>query len=363
MDQISTTSSARRPLLPTPTDEATSYDGDTSLIRPQRVPTQDRDQDAEPIVSAARQTQLEKLLNLRIRNRRMNEFYSAWSDNSEDEDNREHNVAFRWSSKLPSIFQYDGIPEASAIYLYNVGEGFFITGSVYFSTALLHLGDQVAGCNDLDLDDDEDCDLKIWGLLKPSSLTATCAIIVSLGSSLAMPLIGAIIDHTRHRKSVGKWAAYSIIICNAISIAIFEETFELMVVLFLLTGFCFAILACASNAYLPDFKMNHEEMGRFSASFYTIRFTVMVFCLLLITALSMLFSTGDVGTARIGQIIVVSALLLTWVYSWEYLFKSRPKLHDVPEGDSLLTVRRITVCTKLESLSQRASNNLSFDHV
>ena len=224
MDQISTTSSARRPLLPTPTDEATSYDGDTSLIRPQRVPTQDRDQDAEPIVSAARQTQLEKLLNLRIRNRRMNEFYSAWSDNSEDEDNREHNVAFRWSSKLPSIFQYDGIPEASAIYLYNVGEGFFITGSVYFSTALLHLGDQVAGCNDLDLDDDEDCDLKIWGLLKPSSLTATCAIIVSLGSSLAMPLIGAIIDHTRHRKSVGKWAAYSIIICNAISIAIFEET-------------------------------------------------------------------------------------------------------------------------------------------
>lgn len=83
--------------------------------------------------------------------------------------------------KLPNIFKYKNKPEASAYLLFAVGQGIIAGCAVYFSEGILILADDVAGCTD----DDDECEEKVWGLLKPTSMISTIASIVALGGSVS----------------------------------------------------------------------------------------------------------------------------------------------------------------------------------
>ena len=97
-------------------------------------------------------------------------------------DAEEYEAMKRIVDKLPSMFRYQDMPEASAYLVFAIGQGIVAGSAIYFSEGIITLAGDVAGCTD----DDDDCEEKVWGLLKPTSLISTIAAIVAFGGSVSV---------------------------------------------------------------------------------------------------------------------------------------------------------------------------------
>ena len=252
------------------------------------------------------------------------------------ENNAEVELAHEMSTKINYYFR-EKVPEATGFNLFIAGQACLTTSFIYFSTALLELAELQAGCHNMDDDNDDPCESKVWGLLKPSSLITAISTFVSLGSSLILPVVGAVIDHTSYRKNVGEVTAYMLIALNAAGIAISVATFPFMIAVFVLNGYLFAIHSCVASAYLPDLKLNSPEMSRYSSYFNVLSYIVMLLFLSVVFGFQTGFDLCDVDTSRTAQTVVVPSLIVFWIYPWRYLFTSRPQLQVVPEGQSLFS--------------------------
>ena len=152
-----------------------------------------------------------------------------------------------------------------------------------------------------------------------------------------MPVVGAVIDHTPHRKKIGMGLSLALIICIAASISICEETFEIMIFLFCLFGFLFQAHGITASAYLPDLAFDHDEMGKYSARFSAIEFVSIIVFFGVVLAFSWAVDVGDVGTATVSQAVATAGLIVVWTFAWKYLFTTRPELHKLPDGESMIT--------------------------
>ena len=97
---------------------------------------------------------------------------------------------------------YNGNPEALGWALDVMGRAVtFIAAGAFLSTALITLAKQAAGCPtepEPGSTSIPPCDKRVYGI-RPSSLLTTYTIVVGIVSASLMPLMGAIVDYTRHR--------------------------------------------------------------------------------------------------------------------------------------------------------------------
>jgi MFS-type transporter involved in bile tolerance (Atg22 family) len=81
----------------------------------------------------------------------------------------------------------------------------FIAAAVFLSTAIINLAKEEAGCI-TDIPEGEqqspECNARVYGL-RPSSLLTTYGTIVGLISAFSLPIVGALVDYTSHRKLIG----------------------------------------------------------------------------------------------------------------------------------------------------------------
>jgi hypothetical protein len=85
----------------------------------------------------------------------------------------------------------------------------FVGAGAFLATALLKIAKDEAGCQIEKLPGESklpDCNEKIYGL-KPSSLLSTFATVLGLVAAMCMPLVGAVVDYTSHRRSLGRLMA------------------------------------------------------------------------------------------------------------------------------------------------------------
>ena len=80
--------------------------------------------------------------------------------------------------------------------------------NIFLSTALIYLASESVGCivkdrNTGDLKIDGECEEEVYGVFKPAALITNIAAISGFLSALLMPIAGAIIDFTDHRRNVG----------------------------------------------------------------------------------------------------------------------------------------------------------------
>ena len=268
---------------------------------------------------------------------------SCSSNNHNTSSEDEFSRALEKLQNTPKIFRWHDSPEGTGFNLLNAGMAFSATSMIYFSTALLDLAEEVAGCETYDEvnnesgDDDYECDGEVWGFLKPSSLVSTAGTFISLGSALVLPFIGAVIDHTDHRRQIGEYSMYGLIALNIIGIAICKSAFIPMVIVFVLIGFFSAVHMLVATAYLPDLNMDDTQMSKYS-SFYNIIFFISMFVFqALVFAFDIGFDLNNVATCRVSQMLVTLSLVLFCVYPWRHLFTNRKRLHEVPQGRSLTT--------------------------
>ena len=229
---------------------------------------------------------------------------------------------------------YSGNGEALAWALDSIGRSVaFIGSAAFLGTALLRLAKEAAGC-ETDVDPETgkvpDCNERIYGL-RPSSLLTTYTIVVGLSSATLMPVVGAMIDTTKHRRAVGRWS--TVLFCTLMvpQIAIGEDTWFAVAMLQLVIAIVGWSQTLVTYAYLPELTNDERVLNQYSQSFTTSSFTAMVLYLGLVVGISSYMDWSDIATARLGQsvaLVIASALLYV---AWYKLLKARPATRPRPD--------------------------------
>jgi len=133
----------------------------------------------------------------------------------------------------------------------GIGRGAIIMSNIYLSTSVVYLAQERAGCIDEEDEVIEDCDGKAYGF-KPATFVANIAVISSVLSVLFMPVIGAIVDYTKHRRTVTMVSSALIILIQMVQIGTVQKTWLAMTILQAIAGFLYQANKMAVYAYLPD---------------------------------------------------------------------------------------------------------------
>ena len=212
-----------------------------------------------------------------------------------------------------------------------MGSGPIILSNVFLAASLISLAQRSLQC----VDEDE-CDGKVYGF-KPSSLITIIDTVSSIMSAFFLPLFGAIVDFTSHRKLVGQIIALLIIVIQAIQIATIESTWFVMSILQALNGFLFQALELISFAYLPEIKrvVGEAIMTSYSSLFYSRAFCMQALFVVIVIGLSVLFNVDDVVTGQISQAtnVVLSGTFFSISFNF---FTPKDSRRESPKGGQSL---------------------------
>jgi MFS-type transporter involved in bile tolerance (Atg22 family) len=129
--------------------------------------------------------------------------------------------------------------------------------NIFLSTAFIQLASEQAGCV-RHPGVKETCDNRVYGM-KPASLVANIAVITGVLSALFMPIAGAMIDCTNHRRTFGILTVTLMTLIQGVQIFTTEATWFPMLVLQALSGFIYQVQVLCIYAYLPEIA---REVGQ-----------------------------------------------------------------------------------------------------
>lgn len=218
----------------------------------------------------------------------------------------------------------------------------FIAPAVYLSTCILNLAKLKAGCS-IDIPEGEVkppvCEGRVYGL-KPSSLLTTYATIVGVLSAFCLPLVGAILDHTSHRKLVGLVSACLQCICLFVPIFITDKNWPAILILSVFSAFIGWIHTLSVFAYLPELTNNPKDLASWTANFHFLQYISLI--LFLGYMIGILYATDyngdDILSARVAMISSFVIVLPFYILTWLRLMKPRPALQEMPPNASLWTI-------------------------
>ena len=226
---------------------------------------------------------------------------------------------------------YHGNRDAFGWALDSVGRSVaFIGSGAFLGTALLRLAKESVGCGG---DIDDECDGRVWGLIRPSSILTTYTIIVGVLSAATLPMMGAIADFTNHRRLMGR--CFSVGLCLFILPQIFLLSQSLwLAAAFLQVGVAFTGWAqtMVTFAYLPELTDCEERLSQYQQNFTIVSFGSMIVYLLVVVGIATYAGLGDIGTARMAtaiSFVVCSSFLFV---AWGPLLRWRPAAREIPEG-------------------------------
>lgn len=206
----------------------------------------------------------------------------------------------------------------------------------FVGTALLRLATADAGCTSTAA-----CGITVYDL-RPSSLLTLTSAVTGVVAALLMPVFGAIVDYTRHRKLVGSVSALIIVVITGIQISIVESNWLFILILEAIGGFTLLVHVTAVFAYLPDLTTNESDLAHYTSRFnirqYAVQ-TLYVGVLVIIGGIRGVDDTlnGTVQSARVSLVLALVIAAPLFAYAWTFLFRKRPALSKVPEGSNLLT--------------------------
>jgi len=240
---------------------------------------------------------------------------------------------------------YNGNRDAIGFAFDTSTRGIIVIGGLFLVTALLYLAEDAAGCHDAAYLSSQmgsskgECSKEINGW-KPSSLTTSIQSIVAVISAVCMPLVGAIIDHTTHRRLVGQLTAVLLVAFNVVYIFLDQTNWFTLLLLLIPFLFTYSVHSTATFAYFPELTEDDAKtLYRYSASFTVIQFLSMILVIAIVVSSINLMGIQDdnVATAHFSQIIVVGWSTVFFGIAWTLCFSNKPTFSDIPEGSTLLT--------------------------
>jgi MFS-type transporter involved in bile tolerance (Atg22 family) len=224
-----------------------------------------------------------------------------------------------------------------------IGNGSVLISNVFLASSLIYLASQEAGCVDAATGRISACDTRVYGFY-PSSLVNSIYAIASLVAAFFMPLFGAIIDYTDHRRTSGRMVAFLLWAIQTVQIGTVHQTWFPMAVLQAIAGVLFEFHFLLSVSYLPDiirYDVSYEVMNRFNRAFFGLQFgSQAVFLLIVVSVSTWIVPSvtdpwGSVKTGQFGQGVSSLVLLIVLPLAWTRFPHMKAK-HRLPEGHRLI---------------------------
>lgn len=129
--------------------------------------------------------------------------------------------------------------------------------ALFLSTSFIYLASEQAGCIIINEETeeeeiDQDCHARVYGVFRPATLITNIATIAGVLVALFLPIIGAIMDYTPHRWTVGVGSAATLIAIDAIQIGTTSQTWFPMALLEAVQVLVFEVQFLSAIAYLPE---------------------------------------------------------------------------------------------------------------
>jgi len=152
-----------------------------------------------------------------------------------------------------------------------------------------------------------------------------------------LPLFGAIVDHTPHRKAVGQWSAVTLSIIKGIEIFLSKSTWFYIAILQVINYVLYQAHLVAAYAYTAELSTDPNQQTIFNARFQLINYVSMLTFLIVVTSTSAVLSVGDIGQARVSQTLAFIMCSILFGFAWTHYFRPRPALRQVPSDSTVLT--------------------------
>ena len=209
-----------------------------------------------------------------------------------------------------------------------------IMSNIFLLSSLLFLASDAAGCSS---EDDEACSKRIYGFY-PSSLISNIGIISGLLSAFLMPVCGAMVDFTPHRRLIGIILVIFLTVIQGVQVGTVAATWFAMLVLQGIAGFFYQLQVVAVYAYLPEIarEVGEPKMAIFCRNFTCSQFAAQFLFLVVVVVIQISAKTGVVLTAQISQGINTTTCILFFTLGWIKYMTTRPAAHVLPEGHNLL---------------------------
>lgn len=126
--------------------------------------------------------------------------------------------------------------------------------NVFLSTAFITLAERELGCED----DNVECG-KVHGF-KPSSLISIIGAASGVISAFVLPYMGAVVDHSRHRRALGMYASLAFIVIQTIQIGTMQWNWFFMVILQVINGFIYQVRLSfvTRTTYISDYATHFK---------------------------------------------------------------------------------------------------------
>lgn len=171
-------------------------------------------------------------------------------------------AALRW---VPRCLRYDhGAPvEATGLAVDNWAMGPIFMASMFLGPALLQLATEAAGCV---YNEDDICDNRVYGF-RPSSLLSNMAVVAGLIVPITLPLVGAIVDHTPHRKQVAATTGLGLAAVKGLEVLVGPSTWFLVTMLQIVSSVLYNIHVTATYAYNSELSSHPQVQANYNAFF------------------------------------------------------------------------------------------------
>ncbi|CAB9508815.1 Major facilitator superfamily [Seminavis robusta] len=254
-------------------------------------------------------------------------------------------VTLRRLSNIPRLFRYedDKPPEATGLAMDVFARATILMSSIFLGPALLELAAQAVeeNCDSTYAKQEEvECcmeDGRIYGF-RPSSLLSNIAVVSGVLVSLAMPLCGALVDHTPHRWLAGAASAAGLVVVMATETMVSSKTWFAVACLQVIKSLFYNGHLTVTLSYTSDLTTDAAQQTAYNTYFVVVLYIATLLFLVWVTVMSYVLNQDDVGTARISQVTTTCTSGTVFYFGWKWFFRQREALSVVPEGMTLLSV-------------------------
>lgn len=239
---------------------------------------------------------------------------------------------------------FDGNKDAMGWTLVSISSLINYVGTgAFLATTILRLAEFVDKCHasraGMDVDLDELCGPRIK-FMKPSSLLTFYAMVVGFIAACIIPIIGAIIDHTRYRLRFARISAGLLTALLFPLMFLNKNNYIIILVCHGCSVFIGWFVTSFHFAYLPELSTNELQLNHWTKSITMWSYFGMMIYLggVVILRRSLGDSKTEIFTSNLGMGIAFGINLVFLQLSWWFLFGEREALHILPENSSLCSI-------------------------